>query len=403
MENLVLELTKRLEIPIRSETQNIWLLRTEAGKYYFDFKHNSYVALGWNKVPVSLIQNMDIDANRKREQIQLIYPDEKRPGLILGQMMAFYSKMNKGDIIIIPSQSSQCLSIGILGDLVSNVQHLDAENDYAQCQYEHKRSVEWIRDTTQSTDVYLSKVLKSHQTISNVNEYSSYIYRNMFPIYLEGNNLHLTIHKHSTKELSLIDNYELLSSVIKIQEEITPLFYENINSKDLCLKTAVGSPGFWEFVLPIVSGSATLVSPFVIVSIIKMLIGKTKDESGKIATGINSIIQTVNVCLNDRKERQLKEADIQLKKSEIKINEANVEKIQLENERYKLETEELYNSSGDNTEAIPTDRLISDENISVQIPNAATQQQINSVIENISNSCEQIEIISNSNELRVSS
>ena len=83
------------------------MLRTESGRYYQDFTTNKYVALGWDKVPYSLLTDNEISDKVKIEKIQLLYPDETKPGLILGQLATFYFKMKPGDFILIPSIAIQ--------------------------------------------------------------------------------------------------------------------------------------------------------------------------------------------------------------------------------------------------------------------------------------------------------
>lgn len=83
-------LFEEFNIAVINKNKKIWMLRTESGRYYQDFTTNKYVALGWNKVPYSLLIDKDISDKVKKEKIQLLYPDETKPGLILGQLTTFY-------------------------------------------------------------------------------------------------------------------------------------------------------------------------------------------------------------------------------------------------------------------------------------------------------------------------
>lgn len=40
--------TRTIDIPIIPSTRRYWIIRTERGKFYRDFKENGYVALGWD-------------------------------------------------------------------------------------------------------------------------------------------------------------------------------------------------------------------------------------------------------------------------------------------------------------------------------------------------------------------
>ena len=76
-------LFEEFNIAVINKNKKIWMLRTESGRYYQDFTTNKYVALGWNKVSYSLLIDKDISDKVKKEKIQLLYPDETKPGLIL--------------------------------------------------------------------------------------------------------------------------------------------------------------------------------------------------------------------------------------------------------------------------------------------------------------------------------
>ena len=85
--------TRTIVIPVIPSTRRYWLIRTERGKFYRDFKENGYVALGWD-----YFTNLDdlksaALASQVREKLagifQKVYPDEKRPGLAINQMIKF--------------------------------------------------------------------------------------------------------------------------------------------------------------------------------------------------------------------------------------------------------------------------------------------------------------------------
>ena len=71
--------------------------------FILDFQLNGFIALGWDLVSSNLIVDPTIDKEKKKEQIETLYPVEKRPGLILAQMDVFYNLMQDGDIVVIPA------------------------------------------------------------------------------------------------------------------------------------------------------------------------------------------------------------------------------------------------------------------------------------------------------------
>ena len=106
-------------IPVVRKNQKIWFFRTKAGKYYYDFQLNGFIALGWDLVSSDLIIDPTIDKEKKKAQIEKLYPMEKRPGLILAQMDVFYNLMQDGDIVVIPASGSKQIAIGKVGGILT--------------------------------------------------------------------------------------------------------------------------------------------------------------------------------------------------------------------------------------------------------------------------------------------
>lgn len=118
-----------LSIPEISNERQIWLIRTNGGLYYNDFTTNKYVALGWDAVSVDLLLNSSISNDAKKEKINELYPDEKRPGLIFSQLYNFHCVMNNGDLVLIPSEGTKFIRVGILGETVEEVSHINNSNE----------------------------------------------------------------------------------------------------------------------------------------------------------------------------------------------------------------------------------------------------------------------------------
>lgn len=322
-------LFEEFNIAVINKNKKIWMLRTESGRYYQDFTTNKYVALGWNKVPYSLLIDKDISDKVKKEKIQLLYPDETKPGLILGQLTTFYFKMKPGDFILIPSKSSKYLFIGKLKDIITDVKHKETDKEYCKCQYLHKRSVEWIKEISPSVDVYLTRTLRSHQAITNISEYSDLYFRNIFPCYIDENTLHFTLQKHTESNYSLCDSIKLQSSIVEILKLASELYGSLDNSESYIIKTAVGSPGIIELIIQNFN-IENIIGILFIMSIVG--VNSTVDSSGKkgFSIGIGGIIDKVNNLINDHKNRQLIDAEIRIKEAEAKRINAETEKIQAE-------------------------------------------------------------------------
>lgn len=90
----------------------------------------------------------------------------------------------------------------------------------------------------------LFKVLRAQQTISDVTADTKLVFRNLFPVYIFENTIHLSIQKPTQEELGLASNVELLSSIMQISDATAKLYGKKSFSNEMLMKTAIGSPGF---------------------------------------------------------------------------------------------------------------------------------------------------------------
>lgn len=373
------ELGDIFNIPVASDSQQVWFIRTSGGDYYDDFRFNNYVAIGWDKIPTDWIvrkqfipkekgtwafdgSNMDkpkqcitLTEKEFKNKVSDLYPDEKRPGLVYGQLNTFYNVMQVGDWIVIPSKSTQDLTIGILGEILyEDIKERKTipDNEYAKCGYTHKRSVIWQRELPASYDIYLQKSLRAQQTISNITDISGLVFRHLYPVYVVKNEVRVTFQKTTDGELNVLSNIDLIGSVIDIAAQIAELYKVEPFAKDFKMKTAVGSPGIIELIIPMVNSSAPMVLGAIM---LWLLLGKYDSENG-ISSGLNTIFNMVNKHLNDKKERELKDAEIREKDADTQVKLAEAAKIQAETEKIRTETELLKKPTQDAGLALKTNR-----------------------------------------------
>lgn len=323
--DLLTSIANEFDIPIIRKDQKIWFFRTKGGKFYYDFVTNNFIALGWDRIPSPLICDSQKGKEIKKAQIEKLYPQEKRPGLIFGQMDVFYNKMNVGDLVLIPDEGTKTIAVGIIGNFVEAVQRQNDDSEHEQCTYMHRRSVEWKKEIDSSQDIYLFKALRAQQTISDVTTEAALIFRNLFPTYISGDSIHFTFQKQTIENLGLASNVDLLANIIQIADSTAALYGKESFSNELTMKTAVGSPGFLEIILP--SSPIAAISISVILFMIRFFIGKEKTTEGGTATGLLALITKVNELVNDHKNRQKIDAEIRQIDANTKLTEAQAEKI----------------------------------------------------------------------------
>ena len=116
---------------------NVWVIRSNYGKYAGHFVDGCYVGAGW------LLEN-DLSKVKTRDELAAIYrqahPDQSRRlvGAIVGQLWLFL-EMRVGDYVITPCSDSQWLYYGRVVDLP----YYYAPNDRDCCDFPHRRPVTW--------------------------------------------------------------------------------------------------------------------------------------------------------------------------------------------------------------------------------------------------------------------
>lgn len=336
-------------IPVIEDEQKVWFFRTKAGQFYHDFRTNNFIGLGWELVSCEMIIDQSASYDSKKKKIEDLYPDEKRPGLILGQMDTFYNKMQINDLVVIPSYGGRQITIGKIGPFVNDINHAFQPDEYQKCDYSHKRSVEWLKTVESWQDIYLFKALRAQQTISDITEEAKLVFRNLFPVYMSSEAVHISFHKESQSELSLANNVDLQAGLLDIMDEIAKLYGMESFRENVSIKTAVGSPGFIEMILPHIPVAGISVG-----LIVTILLGKAKGEDGTVASGISAFLTTVNNLLNDYHNRKKTDAEVKQIEANIRLTDAQADREKAEAEKLKAEAELLTAQAKKTTSEIPT-------------------------------------------------
>ena len=328
--DLLTTISNEFDVPKIEDNQKIWFFRTKAGQYYHDFQINSFIGLGWDLISPEMIRDESTTRERKKEIIENLYPDEKRPGLILGQMETFYNQMKEGDFIVIPSAGGKQIAIGAIGEFCNEIEHKIDLEDYPKCEYQHKRFVTWLKKVDAWQDIYLFKALRAQQTISDITNEAALVLRNLFPIYVSEDTVHFMLQKPTNEDYNALENVEMIMCMLNIVEEVAKLYGMEDFKKDISLKTAVGSPGFLEVILP-----GTPVAVFV-VCLLRYIIGKEKSPDGSVTTGILALITKINELLNDYHNRKKTDAEVAQIVATTRLTDAQTQKTLAEVEMIRV-------------------------------------------------------------------
>ncbi|MEV2910845.1 hypothetical protein ABNF65_20085 [Paenibacillus larvae] len=243
-----------LPVTIVPSERKYWLVRTQSGEFYEEFFHENFIAINWDEFS-------DIEKFKNSEKDNIIleieryyksYPPDKQPqpGRIYGQIYRFLFELNIGDIVMIPSLNSAYISFGIITSDTYIEKVSENSQDLGLCPYKKRRKVKWLRTVQRNKlDPYLYKMMNTHHTISNADDYAHFIDRTLHSFYVKDNKAFFVVHVNQEKDIPAIDIINYVSSVL----DLVPLVQnpeepdKEFTKDQIELKMNVQSPGLIEF------------------------------------------------------------------------------------------------------------------------------------------------------------
>ena len=159
----------------------------------------------------------------------------------------------------------------------------------------------------------------------DITEETKVLFRNLFPVYISEDAIHLTFQKKTEVDLNLVDNVLFQANLLSLADAVAELYGMESFKKDISIKTAVGSPGFIEMILPNIP-----VSAIATVMIISLIIGKAKSSDGSTVTGIMAFINQINNLVNDYHNRKKVDAETKKLTAETELINAQIAKTNAE-------------------------------------------------------------------------
>lgn len=228
-----------------------WLIRTQGGQFYPSFRDYDFVAIEHEEI--SLFQINKAIKQSKGDERTLFndlralaaskYPDELRPGLIASQIIRFFTEIKKGDVVVIPSENSERISVGMVEQTAIHIADA-SELRKTGCTYEKRKKVKWIQDIRrEDLDVFLYRMFQSHQAVNDITQYSEIIERSIgnFFITEESTSLVLTVKKETGIRASGL--FAMGNDLMQYAENFIKYSGLPFDIDDIEVKIALNSPG----------------------------------------------------------------------------------------------------------------------------------------------------------------
>jgi restriction system protein len=245
-----------------NQTRRYWFIRTQGGDYYSDFLTNGFVAIGYDnasheEIRASYKSGGDYNVSTL---VESKYPDETRPKYIATQLIDFSINIKKGDIIIIPSQSSNYLSFGeIIDSLVVAPKKLSVQTevDYEICEFKKRRKVKWYRTniSIDSLDANFLRIKTIQRTVTELKDgLIVYVDRAIIPLFIKGEQAHVALVTTKTGDYSASATFESWTEVLNLMEEFALEEGIDVKKESIKFRINVQSPGDIELISSVVIG-----------------------------------------------------------------------------------------------------------------------------------------------------
>lgn len=232
------------EIPTQID---YWFVRTDSGTHFSSFLENNFIGIGWNDISLQDIRNRtEIEVKTKISQSVGSNPNTRsgrQKNTDIYNKLVKFDNLRKGDIIVIPSESSHYLAFGIIEDDRAFTEREGANG----CEYKKRRLVKWLTRgiSIDTLDPTFYKIRKARHSISNVNNYDYYIDSILYNIYQKDSNSHLVIRVLSGDEINLLKLAEVLQGLHRVMSIVNSDFQLNENVVAGSIRINLQSPGLF--------------------------------------------------------------------------------------------------------------------------------------------------------------
>jgi len=254
--------TQVSDIRVIDEERNYWFIRTYGGKIYNYFRENNFIGLGFNNVPYNYIKEAK-PINEIVNGDEVSYVDfaafnrlqkfiNDNTAYIKGeatkwanQLIDFEHEIKIGDLVIIPNENSQDLSIGIVESetYVVDVQSTFKFNDKFEPYPEKRRKIKWLKEIPKGEfRGGLNSMFFSRTAVKNVTDFSDVIEGNLSSLYIKDEHIYLSIKIDQDEEINAFDLQRFLESLTYLYKEFCSVHGIEDN-EELFIKIKVQSKG----------------------------------------------------------------------------------------------------------------------------------------------------------------
>ncbi|MCD7946194.1 MAG: hypothetical protein LUF81_06285 [Clostridiales bacterium] len=319
-------------IPRIDADTNFWMVRTKRGFFFNDFISKEYIAIGWNLISKSMINDhlTRSQENRLKASIKETY-GESKPGTALHKCVRFCYELRENDIVVIVDNNRIAFAyVGAYYEEPNPALTPEREKEVHQqiakanpnlhqfdCPYIKRRKIKVIKtlDVDDAVSPYLQgAIARNWHSLSNLNEYDDLVLSGCFDTYIYRGKLTVTFRVRTRDEINVLDLSDFVLHAARFLSDNHP---ERVH-----VKTTLHSPGdiilqIWDFLqedaLPL------------LMCYMAVFGGKVGDYE------FNSILGVIKSAINSNYEKQKKALELRKLAAEADLVEQQAIEKKLQN------------------------------------------------------------------------
>lgn len=305
-------------------SRSYWYVRTNSGDYYDQFKKSNIIAIGWNYLLIKNIEQMKANPSFREELAKRVTDIEganTKPGYVINQVVDFTENMRKGDIVIIPSESSDLFS---MGEILESQPYQAVTNAESSLPYEKRRKIKWLQIDIpyRKLDPYLFKLKWLQKTITHLDavETAQAIDRSIGTLFIKDGRAHYVIRVIQENGIQTFDLCSAMVDLFEITSNVSKSLTVDFDKQQIEGKISVQSPGHIELITYSIAGL------LVFAGVAGLIIGI--DFEGKLlGAGIKfktrGLIKSISEALESQENRKLSQ-DVRNKLGKIELNSSDI-------------------------------------------------------------------------------
>jgi len=300
-------------VHVKSDRQ-YWFIRTDGGRLFSSFYKQGVIAIGYPELTLDDFYKEGTPEKIKGElhkKVVKTYPEHKVPGLVVSQLLRFVYEIKAGDVVIIPSQSSNSLLFGIVtSDEVTHGEVRIFSGDQGEVvdkEFYKVKQVNWIKEF--SKHEYNPKFFQmfiSHQAVFRVNDYAPWIDPMLYDFFQKDGEYHLRLNINKRDGIKFRELFSTCMSLLDSSDELLQEIDVKEDTSNIESKINLNSPGDIDLIsyAPHILVVIALLVIFVNGGGLKFNFKKS-DLSFDLST--KGFLEQINKLLNSRQDRKLKE------------------------------------------------------------------------------------------------